>query len=69
MQPTTVDPRYIFDLTPDPNTGEYIANFPALNLSQRGTFDEVSEWAMEELARQYGIVLLPKETETEQVKS
>ena len=54
---TAVDPKYTFDISKDPATGEYTASFPALDISHHGTFDEVSEWAMEELARQYGIAI------------
>ncbi len=55
MQPTISDPRFIFDIQEDPQTGECEATIPALNLSQRGTFDEVSEWALEQLAQHFGV--------------
>lgn len=55
MQPTTNDPRYLMTITEDAETGEYVILLPALGLSQHGTFDEVSAWALEQLAQQEGL--------------
>lgn len=55
MQPAVNDPRYLIDFTENPQTGVYEATIPALGQSHQGTFDEVSEWALEQLAQHFGM--------------
>lgn len=55
QEASALDPGYEIDITEDAQTGKYVATLPAFGISWCGTFDEVSEQAMEYLASQYHI--------------